>query len=73
MSWRVNSFDIGITFPLHERASLRLFDYYERASIRDWHYDGFDRVRVIDHRVYADGGPESYDANMVGLLLRVTL
>lgn len=73
MSWRVNALDIGVTFPLHERVSLRLFDYYERASIRDWHYDGFDRVRVIDHRVYADGGPDSYDANMVGLLLRVAL
>lgn len=73
MTWRINSFDVGITFPLHERVSLRLFDYYERGSIRDWHYDGFDTTRVIDHRIYSDGGPESYDANMVGLLLRVTL
>ena len=73
MTWRVNALDVGITVPLHERVSLRLFDYYERGSIRDWHYDGFDTSRVIDHRVYSDGGPESYDANMVGLLLRVTL
>jgi hypothetical protein len=28
---------------------------------------------VIDHRVYSDGGPRDYRANLVGLLLSVQL
>jgi hypothetical protein len=64
---------IGLTFPLSRRMSLRVFDYYERATIADWHYAGFDAGQVIDHRVYTDGGPESYSANLVGLLLDVAL
>ena len=73
MNYRVNGLAIGVTFPIAHRISLRVFDYYERGDIDDWHYSGFDRGRVIDHRVYTDGGPESYSANLVGLLLSVEL
>jgi len=73
MIWRINSLDLGVTIPIAERMSLRIFDYYERASIADWHYAGFDTTRVLDHRVYVDGGPEGYSANLVGLLLQISL
>jgi hypothetical protein len=73
MTYRVNALSIGITIPIVERVSVRLFDYYERGSIDDWHYLGFDSGLAIDHRVYTDGGPESYSANLVGLLVNVQL
>lgn len=71
MIYRVNSLTVGVTIPFSDAISMRLFDYYERASFSDWHYAGFNSQRVIDHRVYTDGGPESYNANLVGLLLNV--
>ncbi|MEO5560598.1 MAG: MtrB/PioB family outer membrane beta-barrel protein [Dokdonella sp.] len=73
MTYRVNTLNIGITLPLMQRVSLRLFDSWERGSISDWHYLGFDTTRVYDHRVYTDGGPESYSANLIGLLLDIRL
>jgi hypothetical protein len=73
LRYRVDSLTIGVTIAIAERVSLRLFDYHERGRISDWHYLGFDQGLVHDHRVYTDAGPESYDANLVGLLLDLTL
>jgi hypothetical protein len=73
MDYRVDSITLGVTIPIAQRVSLRVFDYYERGRISDWHYAGFDAGQVIDHRVYSDGGPEGYSANLVGLLLNVAL
>ncbi len=73
MTYRVNSLTVGVHVPLGKRIALRVFDYYERGRISDWHYLGFDAGQVIDHRVYTDGGPQGYNANLVGLLLDVQL
>ncbi len=73
MTYRVSSLSVGVTIPLRDRVSLRIFDWYEIGRIRDWHYLGFDGGQVIDHRVYSDGGPEDYKANLVGMMLTVTL
>lgn len=73
MVHRVNSLTFGVTVPFSPRISMRVFDYYERGRISDWHYFGFDQRRVIGNRVYTDGGPESYSANLIGLLLNVQL
>ena len=73
MNFRVNGLTVGVTFPLTQRMSLRVFDYYERGDIVDWHYSGFAAGQVIDHRVYTDGGPQSYSANLVGVLLNIEL
>lgn len=73
MTYRVQSFTVGVTVPIHQRVSLRVFDYYERGHVSDWHYAGFDANRIYDHRVYTDGGPQSYRANLVGVLLNVKL
>jgi hypothetical protein len=73
MTYQVNALTIGLTIPVVERISLRLFDYYERGHISDWHYAGFDAGLVYDHRVYTDGGPQSYSANLVGLLVNIRL
>ena len=61
-----------MTIPLVGNTSLRLFYFFERASINDWHYAGFDTHRAIDHRVYTEGGPQSCNANLVGVLVNVT-
>lgn len=73
MRYRTQSLTLGVTIPVIDRVSLRIFDYYERGTVSDWHYAGFDQTRVIDHRVYTDGGPQSYRANLVGVLLNVQL
>jgi hypothetical protein len=73
MNYRVNGLTIGLTIPIARRVSLRLFDYYERGHIDDWHYLGFAAGQVIDHRVYTDGGPQSYSANLVGLFFNIEL
>ncbi len=73
MTYRIQSLTLGVTVPVSERISMRLFDYYERGHVSDWHYLGFDASRVFDHRVYLDGGPRSYSANLVGVLVNVQL
>jgi hypothetical protein len=73
MIYRVNTFTLGLTFPIHRSLNVRLFDTYQRGSVFDWHYYGFEDGQVIDHRVYTDGGPESYSVNMVGVLLEMQL
>jgi hypothetical protein len=70
-SYQLNSFSVGVTIPLTERLSARLFDYYEVGRVSDWHYAGFSTSRVYDHRVYVDGGPTDYSANVVGMLLNI--
>ena len=73
MTYRVNALTVGLTIPIVERVSVRVFDYYERGHVDDWHYLGFDQGQVIDHRIYTDGGPQSYSANLIGLLVNVRL
>lgn len=73
MTYRVNSLTLGVEIPIVDRVSLRVFDYYERGRIADWHYLGFDAGRVYDHRVYTDGGPQSYNANLLGILVSIRL
>jgi len=73
MIYRVNALNVGIRYPLSANVSVRLFDYYERGTLRDWHYLGFDQTRVYDHRVYTDGGPEDYSDNLLGLTFEVRL
>ena len=72
-TYRVNGFTVGVTIPLATRVSLRLFDYYERGRVSDWHYAAFDTGLVYDHRVYTDVGPTNYSANVVGAFLIVKL
>jgi hypothetical protein len=73
MTYVVNSLTLNVTVPLSERVSVRLFDYYERGQIDDWHYAGFGNTLVYGHSVYTDGGPQGYDTNVVGLFFNVKL
>ena len=73
MRYRVDSLNVGLSIPLTPRFSLRVFDLVERGRVDDWHYLGLDQTRVIDHRVYIDGGPRGYTTNLIGLLLDIRL
>ncbi|MEO8670064.1 MAG: MtrB/PioB family outer membrane beta-barrel protein [Tahibacter sp.] len=73
LKYAVNSLSVGVSMPLGSRFALRIFDNVERGRVSDWHYLGFDANRVYDHRVYADGGPQSYNANLLGMLLSIAL
>jgi hypothetical protein len=67
MTYIVNSLTMSFTVPLNERASLRLYDYYEHDRINDWHYAGFNNTLVYGNSAYTDAGPQGYNTNMVGL------
>jgi hypothetical protein len=73
MTYIVNSLTMSFTVPLSDRASLRLYDYYEHGQVSDWHYAGFNNSLVYGNSVYTDGGPQGYNTNVVGLFLKVKL
>jgi hypothetical protein len=64
---------LSVTVPVGDRISLRLFDYYERGQISDWHYAGFNNTLVYGNAAYTDAGPQSYNTNLVGLFVNVKL
>lgn len=73
MTNRVTSLSLGLYLPVTDRVAIRIFDRYERGHLFDWHYSGFEQQQVYDHRVYTDGGPESYSVNLIGLMFEVRL
>jgi hypothetical protein len=73
MTYRVNSVTASVIVPLTPRASLRVFDYYERGDINDWHYAGFNQSLVYGHELYTDGGPQSYSQNLIGFFISMKL
>jgi hypothetical protein len=73
MTYVVNSLTLSFTVPLSDRASLRLYDYYEHGQISDWHYAGFSNTLVYGNRAYTDAGPQGYNTNVVGLFVNVKL
>ena len=73
MTYRVDSVTAGATIQLSERASLRIYDKYERGIIADWQYNGFSQGLVTGNTLYSDGGPQGYSENLVGVLVRVKL
>jgi hypothetical protein len=73
MTYIVNSLTMSFTVPLSDRASLRLYDYYEHGQISDWHYAGFNNTLVYGNSVYTDAGPQGYNTNVVGLFVNVKL
>lgn len=73
MTYIVNSLTMSFTVPLSDRASVRLYDYYEHGQINDGHYAGFNNTLVYGNSVYTDAGPQGYNTNVVGLFVNVKL
>jgi len=68
-TYRLSSVTASLIVPFTPRVSMRLFDYYERGHIDDWHYAGFNQSLVYGHELYTDGGPQSYSENLVGVFI----
>lgn len=73
MDHRITSLSANLYIPISDRFAVRVFDLYERGRLFDWHYLGFDTARAYDHRVFTDGGPEDYSANLIGVMFEVRL
>jgi hypothetical protein len=73
MTYGVNSLKLSFEIPIGDRVSLRLYEYYERGQISDWHYSGLTNTLVYGNRVYTDAGPQGYSTNVSGLFVNVTL
>ena len=73
MVWRINTLRAAIKIPFNERISARAFASWEKGSVFDWHYQGFDTTRTVGNLIYTDGGPESYDARLIGIMLEMKL
>ena len=73
MTYRVNSLTASLHVPVNQRLAVRLFGTWERGTVFDWHYAKFDTDRTYGNMIYTDGGPESYNAGLVGLMMEVKL
>lgn len=69
-----NVFSLNVLVPLGKRTTLRLFERYERGSLRDWHYDGVAANPMPSaSSLYLDGGAQDYSVHVFGALLLVRL
>jgi hypothetical protein len=73
MTYNLNSFNVSLTVPIADRISLRVYDYYERGQMSDWHYAGFNNSLVYGSRAYTDAGPQSYNTNLIGVFVHMEL
>jgi hypothetical protein len=73
ISEHTNSLTLAVIVPINTNMSVRLFDYYETSKIFDWHYANFENTQVYGNRVYTDGGPRNYSANVAGLFFTAKL
>jgi hypothetical protein len=73
MTYDLNSIMASVTVPISNRISLRLYNYWERGQVSDWHYAGFSKTLVYGTDVYSDGGPQSYNVDVIGLFVSVKL
>ncbi|WP_431600039.1 MtrB/PioB family outer membrane beta-barrel protein [Stenotrophomonas sp.] len=73
MTYRINSLTASIRMPLSQRLAMRLFGTWERGTILDWHYAGLDTDRTYGNMIYVDGGPVSYEASLVGVMIELKL
>lgn len=66
--------DATAIVPLGSRLSLRLLYRFERATLRDWHYDGIDvNAMPANNAAYLDTGATSYKVHFFGALFRIGL
>ena len=60
--------------PIVKRWSLRVLYRYERAELRDWHYDGIEQNTMpANNAAYLDFGPQRYKVHFFGVLFRYEL
>jgi hypothetical protein len=65
--------EAGLLVPINRTFSVRALWRHERATVRDWHYDGVATTPTAGNVVYLDSGPQDYRVNLFGLFLRISL
>ena len=65
--------EANATVPIVKGWSLRVLYRYERAEIRDWHYDGIEQNTMpANNSAYLDFGPQKYKVHFFGVLFRTS-
>ena len=70
--FRQQALETSLRFALNRSTALRLFHRYERATFKDWHYDGLPLVLANGDAVFLGAGPQSYRAHVIGLFFQYT-
>lgn len=74
LGYEENIVEASAVVPLVNRLSLRVLYRYERAEIRDWHYDGIEQNTMpANNAAYLDFGPQKYKVHFFGVLFRYEL
>jgi MtrB/PioB family decaheme-associated outer membrane protein len=70
--FRQQAFETSLKFALSKTTALRVYHRYERASFRDWHYDGLPLVFADGAGVFLGAGPQNYTAHLFGVFFQYT-
>jgi len=70
--FRQQTLETSLKFALNKDAALRLYHRYERATFKDWHYDGLPLVFGDGAGVFLGAGPQNYRVNVFGVFFQYT-
>ena len=70
--FRQQALETSLKLALNKNTALRLYHRYERATFKDWHYDGLPLLFANGAAVFLGAGPQSYRAHVIGLFFQYT-
>ncbi|MBI4208031.1 MAG: MtrB/PioB family decaheme-associated outer membrane protein [Betaproteobacteria bacterium] len=70
--FRQQALETSLKLALNKNTVLRLYHRYERATFKDWHYDGLPLVLADGAAVFLGAGPQSYRAHVIGVFFQYT-
>jgi MtrB/PioB family decaheme-associated outer membrane protein len=70
--FRRQTLETSLKFALSKDTALRLYHRYERATFKDWHYDGLPLLFDNGAGVFLGAGPQDYSMNMFGVFFQYT-
>jgi len=76
MTYVQQTLNFNVLVPVNKKLSVRLYDRVEIGNVKDWHYDGVIKTAMGAYdagTLLLDGGPSSYRANVIGILLQYKL
>jgi len=71
MVWDRYQLNLSATYAFTSNLSVRVTYMFDKANIKDWHYDGLGYYsNVTGGRYYLDDGSQPYTANTIGAFLQ---
>lgn len=72
MVWDRHQLNLSAVAPLTRDTSFKVMYLYDRATAKDWHYDGLSGVNNVPaERYYLDSGPtQGYTGHTIGAFLQ---